>query len=627
MGGFYGSVQVQGVERDVLKEVASNVARERGIKCLLGPEINGWIGIYPENHGQDTTVGAEIAARVSGIVLHLLVHDDDILAYELWRQGEPLDSYWSRPGYFGDENLAEEEAQSGQPELLSSLFGADADRLRTTLARDESITFESERLEVFADLLGISNAVTSYEYLQGDERDNVQGWKQFELIPADVAEAEKKTKQTRRKQLTAERNRMKREGLLLVEKRWRNEQVRVCPAANGFLALHGNHRKTTAEVYQPPWNGMTTLSNITTSLPAIVTNASASLVAMPFPQQIDVYSTESWERTTIIPAPEGCVPVAMSDDGSRLAYCTPREVVVCELRNGRESRFSRPPVGRAMAFHPSGDWLVLAESELTFIPLTSGANSFSRAISNSEAAEKGAAAWQAMFRSVDVEKLESETRGHFERELHNMEKQFSSGKLKMTEKEFTRFKNNYVRSMEQALEGQRELRKSIAENGELPRAFVAKESIISLGVSGDGRWLWCGTDKGLRVFDWSTAVMEPTETMPDAVHAFEAAATSETGLPRGCIYTTAEQIGADAILFGGLSGALCRMDLQTGQVEQLLALPEQAALFQVVCSADGAAIGTVSSPGFPDVTGRGVDCAVWAIWSAEELLRRRSRLV
>jgi hypothetical protein len=76
MGGHYGSVQVRSTDRAAVKAVAEWVATEKKIHCLVGPELNGWVGIYPENNGQDETIAREIAQHLRADVLHLLVHDD-----------------------------------------------------------------------------------------------------------------------------------------------------------------------------------------------------------------------------------------------------------------------------------------------------------------------------------------------------------------------------------------------------------------------------------------------------------------------------------------------------------------------------------------------------------------------
>ncbi len=52
MGGFYGSVQLRCEDRSKVLAAAEAVAREMGIKCLVGPALNGWVGVYPEGNGR-----------------------------------------------------------------------------------------------------------------------------------------------------------------------------------------------------------------------------------------------------------------------------------------------------------------------------------------------------------------------------------------------------------------------------------------------------------------------------------------------------------------------------------------------------------------------------------------------
>jgi hypothetical protein len=62
MGNFFGSVQVRSEDRDRVKAVAAQVAGATQSRMLVGPALAGWIGLYPENHGQDQSVGCEISS-------------------------------------------------------------------------------------------------------------------------------------------------------------------------------------------------------------------------------------------------------------------------------------------------------------------------------------------------------------------------------------------------------------------------------------------------------------------------------------------------------------------------------------------------------------------------------------
>jgi hypothetical protein len=172
MGAFYGSAQVRSEDRDRVKAVAEDVARRLKIHMLIGPVLNGWIGIYPEESGQDQRVGEALFQGLNTTVRHALVHDDDILAYWLWHDGRLADSYHSQPGYFGEESRAEEEAMVGNPDTLSQLVGGKVADLRKLLDRHDS-----DALLQLAELqcrTGVRNLVASYEYLKDGETQGIK---------------------------------------------------------------------------------------------------------------------------------------------------------------------------------------------------------------------------------------------------------------------------------------------------------------------------------------------------------------------------------------------------------------------------------------------------------------------
>ena len=75
MGSFYGSVQVRSSDWETVNRVAKKVADRLKIDCFLGPVLDGWIGIYPECHGQDIRIAEEIVSLLDDYVLYAVVHD------------------------------------------------------------------------------------------------------------------------------------------------------------------------------------------------------------------------------------------------------------------------------------------------------------------------------------------------------------------------------------------------------------------------------------------------------------------------------------------------------------------------------------------------------------------------
>ena len=154
MGAFYGSVQIRCEDRAPVQQALDALAKKKKTRFLLGPAIDGWIGVYPEGHGQDLGLDKSLARLLSLEFLHLLVHDDDVFAYEYYQGGRLVDQFNSCPDYFGDVSDREHQKLRGRPETLAHL-AVDRDKfaaLETQLdnPEDEAFVFISELLLAFA---------------------------------------------------------------------------------------------------------------------------------------------------------------------------------------------------------------------------------------------------------------------------------------------------------------------------------------------------------------------------------------------------------------------------------------------------------------------------------------------
>ena len=72
----------------------------------------------------DMQYGGFLAVAICNHPLAVLNHDDDILAYALFQQGNLVDEYNSAPGYFEDHFS---EPSGGNAALVTSLFGMPGD--------------------------------------------------------------------------------------------------------------------------------------------------------------------------------------------------------------------------------------------------------------------------------------------------------------------------------------------------------------------------------------------------------------------------------------------------------------------------------------------------------------------
>lgn len=359
MGGFYGSVQVRG-DRDLVRSAVEVVANARKIKCLVGPAINGWVGVYPENNGQDGSVGEEIARAIKGDAIQLMVHDDDIFAYGYWHDGKVIDSYWSRPGYFGDEGRAEQETMSGRPEVFEHILGAKVAELRELLNRgDLEFTFEVERLEQFAKLFGISNAVTAYEYLKAGEREGIEKWREFVEVPEDEALAEKAARKDRRKQIATITKTLKADGILLYEEKHKGLlQPCACVAGNGFM-VGLQSVASTKELFRwfgPPWAEPKTFE-FDAPVWAMSSDAVGKRIAVATDRGVATVQSPNWSDLRELPIPS-CREITLSADGSTIACTLAESLDLYDVSSGNPLASLKEPALQTPVIHPSGEWLV-----------------------------------------------------------------------------------------------------------------------------------------------------------------------------------------------------------------------------------------------------------------------------
>ena len=217
MGASFGSIQVRGEDREAVKTAAEAVSQERKQKFLIGPLLNGWIAVYPDGSGQDEASATALSKQLGNKLLQLIVHDDDIFAYNFFQSGELLNRYSSRPDYFSKISSSEREILKPNLELFRDLVGSPSklDALSRLLDTTEKVDFEQSRLGQFAKLLGIHNTLTCYEYLTAGDRDGITKWKQFIHVPDQTAE--KSAKKEAEAALRREKLEWRKRGLLCNE--------------------------------------------------------------------------------------------------------------------------------------------------------------------------------------------------------------------------------------------------------------------------------------------------------------------------------------------------------------------------------------------------------------------------
>lgn len=619
MGGFYGSVQVRSENRAAVLEAAEMVARAKDIHCLVGPALYGWIGIYPEHHGQDGSVGKDIANQLGGVVLHVMVHDDDVLAYWLWRDRLLVDAYWSKPGYFGDENLEDEQRRAGDAEQFRFILDDPAiAKLRTLLRRDEEPVFEYERLEALGKLLGIANLVTAYEHLKEEEPGPVKGRRQFKEVLAPVVAREKSQRTAETRRMRAERKRLTQAGVLLfVDERPMGGLPRVCAARDGFLLAWVEHAADTASLTHlaPPWQ--TPTEPLGLELPPhphlneMASSRDGQRIALACGTLVRVYDShnEQWQTRCDIPDSGGTIGVGISPDGSVVAHVSGRGVVVTDLQHPQRAiAVANSTDVNKLAVHPDNRWVATSGNKLGIISLDQDPHWRDLYVGRIDPPPASAGAMQ-WWKTMDVDSLLEQQAAGIKMAMKRLQAMVKPGSKEFTPESLEAARQNMEALMEQR---RRELI-DLKQHGPPAPQPQSKERVSCVGFSRDGRLFWLGTHLGLRVYEWEKMPRQPGSATPPPLWQFELPPPLQIPPPQrvnGYVYAIAEEPAGGAIAFAGGDGHLYRMNLDDGSARDLLKLPNGGAVLSLDFTVTGDAL-----------------CATSHLWTRQTLHRLNQQRV
>lgn len=180
--------------------------------CYFVSPLNGdWLTIVEahvlgfEGAPETATLASTISEALRTYALSLIVHDDDVLFYNLEHRGQSLDGYNSNPQYFENDPLSEEfiASQRHTPEAFTPILprSVTVAELRALLDRgwwrahdegrldehgvpvdDEDLLDEGDRMTELGTLLQLHGSAGQYPYSAWSTSEAIT-WSSFRAIP------------------------------------------------------------------------------------------------------------------------------------------------------------------------------------------------------------------------------------------------------------------------------------------------------------------------------------------------------------------------------------------------------------------------------------------------------------
>jgi hypothetical protein len=624
MGSFYGSIQVRLDDHAAVKDAAEKVGRTQNVRMLVGPVIEGWVGLYPDMNGQSELAGAAVAAQLDADVLHLIVHDSDIFAYWYYQRGELIDSFWSAPGYFGEENLPQEEAMAGNVEAFRPIVGDRVKRLAKLSRRGEEQELDAEsHLAEFAKVLKISNVLTAYDYLKSGEIEGVKKWKQFSEVPSErVAEA-KQDARKRRSEVEAARKQFKSNGVLLLhEERKVGGAPYGCAVEHGFVVAWADYqaRSVSFATLEPSWEKVRPLELGTLKhLTGLASDATNSRVAMSAGDRVQIWDVAdgNWSHVVDILESDLTIAAAISADGKLVAHASREKIVVTDIMSNKTICTVPHSDVRRLTFHPDGEWLAVSGQSFGFVSIRSEPAWRDIYFGGKRELPPQMAFNSQELQNIDWEEMERKQRVEMEKVIKQLERSSRRSKQPaMSDAQIQGLRDEMERSI-------RETREKIAEwqvRGwpETPRQ--PNQIVHCAAFSRDGKWLFCGTDRGFYALLWESVPRQAGADLVEVTWKCEFQGRDEFGCPDS-VWAIAEELDSPAVVFGGSAGRLHRLELESGQLRDLVKLPGEAWVVDLAMSADGTALGAaVMSMPFSEAARERHDrTPSWQVWSYTKL--------
>lgn len=190
MGAFFTNLHICHASSKAICAALPGLTESR---AYVSPEGNGWVTVYLEatedqNDKTLRAIAGGLSKNLKTDVLGFLVHDSDIAAYWLYRNGTLTDEFNSAPDYFGEPVDEKTRARvRGNTDILLPLCIAGTSRAQLDEVlhpADGFPTFAEEIVTELAKLLGIDEmrASLGFNYCDEEGAENLPDVAEFEPI-------------------------------------------------------------------------------------------------------------------------------------------------------------------------------------------------------------------------------------------------------------------------------------------------------------------------------------------------------------------------------------------------------------------------------------------------------------
>jgi len=174
MGNFYANVTLRVDETDAIVQTLTSLRR----RTFVAPAIAGSTVVFDQaiEDGEARDVGrlaSELSRRHDCAALAVLIADDDVLWYALYRGGRLDHEYDSNPSYGSGRS---DPPKGGNAAALSAAFGvperaAELERVLRVRSGQDGYLFEHQRHADLVQLLGLPDiaVATGYRYIEAGE--------------------------------------------------------------------------------------------------------------------------------------------------------------------------------------------------------------------------------------------------------------------------------------------------------------------------------------------------------------------------------------------------------------------------------------------------------------------------